>query len=135
MKDKRRSFPKDIYNEGGVDYGEQANRLEPNTPSILTTLGVARYRVGAYEDALEVLKRSENIIADFVVFGEPVLEPDPTNAAFIAMALHQLGRDEDAQAALDRLRDLRKEERIAENKQAQAFLDEAEKLLSGEEQK
>jgi tetratricopeptide (TPR) repeat protein len=121
----------DTY-QGALEKAEKANRLEPNTPFILTALGVARYRVGAYEDALEVLKRSEKIIADFVVFGEPILEPDPTNAAFIAMALHQLGRDEDAQAALDRLRGLCKDEQFAEDKEAQAFLREAEKLFSGE---
>ena len=88
---------------------------------------MARYRVGAYEDALEVLKRSEKIIA-FVVSGEP------TSAAFIAMALHQLGRDEDAQAALDRLRGLCKDEQFAEDKKAQAFLTEAEELLSSKKQ-
>jgi hypothetical protein len=90
--------------------------------------------VGAYEDALEVLNRSEKIIADLVVFGQSLLGPDPTNAAFIAMALHQLGRDEDAQAALDRLRGLCKDEQFAEDKEAQAFLTEAEELLSSKKQ-
>jgi len=46
----------DAY-QGALENAEKANRLEPNTPSVLTALGVARYRVGAYEDALEVLKR------------------------------------------------------------------------------
>lgn len=36
--------------------------------------------------------------------------------------------------ALQRLRDLRKEEQFAEDKQAQAFLTEAERLLSGDKQ-
>jgi tetratricopeptide (TPR) repeat protein len=121
----------DAY-QGALEKAEKANRLEPNTPSILTTLGVARYRVGAYEDALEVLKHSEKIIADLVVLGQSLLGPDPTNAAFIAMAQHQLGRDEDAQAALDRLRGLCKDEQFAEDKEAQAFLEEAEKLFSSE---
>ena len=86
-----------------------------------------------YSDRLlEVLKHSEKIIADLVVLGQSLLEPDPTNATFIAMAQHQLGRDEDAQAALDRLRDLCKDEQFAEDKEAQAFLEEAEKLFSSE---
>jgi WD40 repeat protein/serine/threonine protein kinase len=123
----------DAY-QGALEKAEKANRLEPNTPFILTTLGVAQYRVGAYEDALEVLKRSEKIIAGLVVFGEPLLEPDPANPVFIAMALHQLDRKEEAKAALDRLRDLLKGEQFAEDTQAQAFLAEAERVLSGKEQ-
>jgi hypothetical protein len=119
----------DIY-RGALEKAEKANRLESNHPYVLTTLGVARYRMAVYEDALEVLKRSEKIIADLVVFGQSLLEPEPANAAFIAMALHQVGRTDEAQAALDRLQDLCKDEQFAEDEEAQAFLEEAEKILS-----
>jgi len=59
-------------------------------------------------------------------------ELDAAAVAFAGMALHQLGRDEEAQAALERLRALCKEERFAEDQEAQGFLAEAEKLLAGE---
>ena len=51
------------------------------------------------------------------------------------MALHQLNRTEEAQATLNRLRDLCKEEQFAEEKKARAFLAEAERLLAYEEQR
>ena len=48
------------------------------------------------------------------------------------MSLHQLGRAEKAEAALERLRALCKEERFAEDQESQAFLTEAEQLITGE---
>ncbi|MCK4293247.1 MAG: hypothetical protein KAY65_08620 [Planctomycetes bacterium] len=50
------------------------------------------------------------------------LEPEPVNAAFTAMALHQLGHKAEAKVAIERLRDLCKDEQSAEDKKAQAFL-------------
>ncbi len=79
--------------------------------------------------ALETLKHSEEIRS------ESWLETDPANLAFIAMALHQLNRTEEAQATLNRLRDLCKEDQFAEEKKARAFLAEAERLLAYEEQR
>jgi len=62
------------------------------------------------------------------------LQPEPANAAFTAMALHQLGRKPEAKAAIERLRDLCKDEQFAEDKKAQAFLAEAETILGWREQ-
>ena len=53
-------------------------------------------------------------------------------AAFTVMALHKLNRHEEAKASLAHLRDLCKDKQVAEIKEAQALLAEAEKLLSGE---
>jgi WD40 repeat protein len=94
---------------------EMANRLQPNDWRILAILSIAQYRVGEYQDALTTLIKS------------PIL-------AFIAMALHRLDRQEEAKVALERLRDLCRDEQFAEDNQIQAFLAEAEKLLAGEEQ-
>jgi tetratricopeptide (TPR) repeat protein len=102
----------------------KADYLEPNLSAILTWLGAAQYRAGAYEDALKTFTRSEKIRAD------AHLGPDP-DVAFIAMSLHQLGRADEAKAALEQLRSLCKEERFAEDQEAQAFLAEAEKLIEG----
>jgi dipeptidyl aminopeptidase/acylaminoacyl peptidase len=105
---------------------EKANTLEPNDPSIFNLVGAAQYRVGSYEDALKTLTKSEQILS---AAGE---EPNPANMAFTAMALHQLGRPEQAKVALERLRSLLKDERFAQDEQAKAFLAEAEKLIEGE---
>jgi len=48
------------------------------------------------------------------------------------MPLHKLGRTEEAKATLDRLRNLLKDERFAQDEKAKAFLAEAEKLIEGE---
>ncbi len=117
----------DAY-RGALEKVEKAKQLIPNDhPDILTVLGVAQYRVGAYEDALGTLTHAEKIRKDS--------EAEPVNVAFIAMALHRLDRQEEAKAALEQLRDLCKDEQFAEeHQQAQAFLTEAEKLIAGEKQ-
>jgi hypothetical protein len=95
---------------------ERAKELRPDDPLIQATLGAAQYRVGAYEDALETLRNCESIGSlDRVV------------VACTAMTLHQLGRQEEAKAALERLRDLCKDE-----ESAQIFLREPERLIIGE---
>ncbi len=103
---------------------EMANRLEPNDPIILAMLGVAQYRVGAYQDALDTLTRAEQMC-------ENINQAIFAKYAFIAraMASHKLGQYEHAEVTLQRLRDLRKDVRFADMK-SQAFLEEAEKLLS-----
>jgi WD40 repeat protein/tetratricopeptide (TPR) repeat protein len=102
---------------------EKANRLEPNDRLILSMLGVAQYRVGAYQDALTTLIQFEKMRAD---------DPKPPPLAFMAMALHQLGRDEEAQAALNRLRVLLANAKFTEDHVVQPWVIEAEKLLAGE---
>ena len=94
---------------------EKAKELRPDDPLIKATLGIAQYRVGAYEDALETLRSCKSI--GYL---------DRAVAAFTAMALHQLGRQEEAEASLERLRDLCKDE-----EGAQFFLSEPERLING----
>jgi len=106
---------------------EMANRLEPKRSIFLARLGVAQYRVGEYQDALTTLIPFEKMKA-YDHLGHKHL-----SSAFIAMALHQLGRDEDAQAALSRLRvQLEDVPSASWNHWAQAFVIEAEKLFAGE---
>jgi WD40 repeat protein len=76
----------------------KADTLEPNDPWILTTLAGAQYRIGAYDEALRMLKRAEKLRAD------PQGESDPAALAFTAMALHRMGRTDEAKSALERLR-------------------------------
>ncbi len=104
---------------------ELANRLEPNDPSTLDTLGIAQYRVAAYEDALKTLAKAAQILS---ALGE---EPDPANGAFTAMTLHRIGRSEEAKAALGQLRELSKDEQFAKDTDVQGLLAEAEGLIEG----
>ncbi len=97
---------------------EMANRLQPNNPDILIILGLAQYRVGAYQDVLTTLIEREN------------WRPGPF--LFKAMALHQLGRTEKARAALNRAHVLLEDWLFDALYVVQPFVIEAEKLLAGE---
>jgi WD40 repeat protein/serine/threonine protein kinase/tetratricopeptide (TPR) repeat protein len=105
---------------------EMANRLLPNDSVILADLGLAQYRVGAFQDALAAMIQFEKSRAD----GH--LEPRPLPLAFMAMALQQLGRAEEAEAALRRLRVLLENAEFTEYHVAQPYVMEAEKLFAGE---
>jgi len=64
----------------------------------LSRLGAAQYSVGAYEDALATLTRAQKIRHDIG------LESGPGIQGLRAMALHQLGRDKEANAVMQQLR-------------------------------
>jgi tetratricopeptide (TPR) repeat protein/predicted Ser/Thr protein kinase len=102
---------------------ERACRSSPDRPYFLNTLGVAQYRVGAYEDALATLTRADEINSERVKGGRPA------DVAFLAMTLHQLGRTEEAYAALERLRALLESGRWVTDEEARSFLREAESLI------
>jgi tetratricopeptide (TPR) repeat protein len=105
-------------------YSEEASRLQPEDGSFLTTLGVAYYRVGNYEKALDVLARSDQINA---------LKDKgsrPNDLAFLAMAHQQLGHAKEAEAKLKLLRERMKDPRFAQDAGAPGFLREAEELLA-----
>jgi len=63
-------------------------------------LGMAHYRVGAYEDALARLEHAEELRLQS---GDT---PYPDPAAYSAMTLHRLGRKQQAKEALDKLREM-----------------------------
>jgi WD40 repeat protein/serine/threonine protein kinase len=105
-------------------FSEEACQLEPKNGNLLTTLGVAYYRVGNYEKALDVLWRSDKMSA---------LKDNrfrPTDLAFFAMAHQQLGNAKEAKAKLQLLRERMKDPRFAQDAEAQGFLREAEELLA-----
>jgi len=104
---------------------EKANGWEPNDPAILRTLAAAQYRTGVYEEAFKTLKRAEKLRADE---GD---ETDPGDLAFTAMALHQLGRADEAKSTLEQLRASLKDERFVDDNEAKALLAEAEGLIQG----
>jgi WD40 repeat protein/serine/threonine protein kinase len=77
---------------------EEACRLAPENGAAVKTLGVAQYRLGQYPAAVETLTRSLtlNVTAN---------GPHPARLQWLARAQHQLGRKEEAQATLARLRE------------------------------
>ena len=105
-------------------FSEEACQLEPENSDFVTTLGVAYYRLGNYQKALDVLVGSDKINA--------LREKGsiPADLAFLAMAHQQLGHAKEAQAKLQLLRERMKDPRWAQDAQAQGFVREAEELLA-----
>jgi WD40 repeat protein/predicted Ser/Thr protein kinase len=103
-----------------------AARAVPDEGNYLNTLGVAQFRCGMYEEAIETLLRSDALYVE-TGGGE-----QPASAAFIAMAHYRLGRTERARAELDRARGLMDDTQATTHEENQAFLREAEALIEGE---
>jgi WD40 repeat protein/serine/threonine protein kinase len=106
---------------------QQANNWKPNDPFILTTLGMAQYRTGAYEQSLNSLTTAAKLRVDKEAPG------DLTCTAFTAMTLYQLGQDEAAKSSLEQLRALLQDERFTNDAWAKALVAEAEALIEGVE--
>jgi WD40 repeat protein len=100
-------------------------RLMPFECSYQTTLGMAQYRLGKYQEALTTLTHADelNQSAD----GGSI----PADLAFLAMTRYQLREKDRAQASLDRLRETMQKSNWARNEEAQRLLKEAEALLAG----
>jgi tetratricopeptide (TPR) repeat protein len=103
-------------------YAEAASRLNPDYGGYLTTLGVAQYRVGCYQETLTTLTRSGQIHSKAKEFHSADL-------AFLAMAQHRLGQKAQARATFSRLTEAMKDPAFARDEAAQGFLREAEALL------
>src|SRR5262249_36638691 len=95
-----------------------ACRLAPDKDLFLTTLGIAQYRNGKCQEALDTLTRAEQRRKDM-----------PANLAFLAMAQHRAGQHQDAATTLERLRQTMKKPEWTTNVEAHGFLREAETLL------
>lgn len=102
---------------------EEACRREPQNGNYLNTLGIAYYRLGNYEKALETLLISEPI--NKTQFNGSI----PADLAFLAMTRQRLGQAGEAQEELQRLRAIMNDPRWEEGAEAHGFLHEAEALL------
>jgi WD40 repeat protein/tRNA A-37 threonylcarbamoyl transferase component Bud32/tetratricopeptide (TPR) repeat protein len=93
-----------------------------------TYIGMARYRLGEYREAVDALTASEASIA---ALSSQLKTGTPWNLAFLAMAHHGLGEREAAQAILARLRELMKKPGWTSRVDLQTYLREAEELIEG----
>jgi len=100
---------------------EAACQLVPNEGRFLTTLGIARYRTGQYEEAVTALMQADRIRKDNwngMSF--------PGDVAFQALARYRLGQRDQALALLGRLRELMKQPVWARSSFLQNWLREAD---------
>jgi WD40 repeat protein/tRNA A-37 threonylcarbamoyl transferase component Bud32/Flp pilus assembly protein TadD len=105
---------------------ETACRLNAQEPAFVTTLGMAMYRVGKYEDAVKTLNRAAQLSE------AAANAPSPPELAFLAMSRYQMGETGQAQASLSQLRETMQKPNWAGNDEAQRLLKEAEALLAGQ---
>ena len=108
-----------------VERAEVACRLMPFQGSYQTTLGMALYRLGKYQEALTTLTHADELNQEAP--GGSV----PADLAFLAMTRYQIGERDQARASLAQLRDMSQKPNWARNQEAQRLLKEAEALMAG----
>jgi tetratricopeptide (TPR) repeat protein len=107
-----------------VDLAHSALEPNPNAGGILNTLGVAQYRAGMVREASETLRKSlelNNAAAKGV--------EQPGDLAFLAMALFELDRKDEAQATYARLVEAMKDPKLANDRENRQFYREATNLI------
>jgi Flp pilus assembly protein TadD len=104
---------------------ETACRLNSQEPTYLTTLGMALYRLGKYQEALSTLRRADEL--NQATPGGPV----PADLAFLAMSRYQIHDKDRAQSTLSQLRETLQNPKWSRNEEAQSLLKEVEALLAG----
>jgi WD40 repeat protein len=127
---------------------ETACRLLPGQGLYLTTLGMAHYRAGQYREAAPTLAKANllhwatparlallagKLPQDLFTLGQAqaLRQAIPANLAFLAMAHHQLGEKEKAQATLARLHEVMKAPGLARDDDHHPYVREADALIEG----
>lgn len=108
-----------------VQRAETACRLIPFEGSYHTTLGMAQYRLGKYQEALTTLTHADELNR------EAEAGSVPADLAFLAMTRYRIGEKEQARASLAVLRETSQKPSWAGNQEARRLLKEAEALLGG----
>ena len=96
-RDQQAQLLYDKVIEGMCRHGGEKDQIAFSALYELAQIGIEQYHSGAYEKAVATLTSVEkfrNMLGD---------EPQMSEIAFLAMALHQLGRDREAQVTFDRL--------------------------------
>lgn len=107
-----------------VRQAEKACELSPSDGNCVNTLGIAQFRAGRYQSALETLARSEPLNRN----GD---DSHPADVAFLAMTHHRLGNSTRARECLRRLRGIMQGDGWAKDNEAFGFLRETEELIEG----
>ena len=105
--------------------GRRAADLVPGDAMSLNTLGVALYRAGRYDEAIDILERS-------LAAGRG--QTDAFDLFFLAMAHHRLGHRADARTHFDRALRWLGDHKTLDQRWAEAltgFRAEAEAVLAG----
>jgi hypothetical protein len=122
---------------------ETACRLAPEEAKYRTMLGSAQYRVGNYVEARSTLAKADRLhragLARLAGLGQqplqllaPLCQAQPlrqavlANQVFLAMTYYQLGQEEQAQAALARLREAAQQGRWDKDEEAHDLQRQAE---------
>jgi WD40 repeat protein len=109
----------------GLRLAHTACRLAANNGNCLNTLGVAYYRTGQYQLALDTLTQSDSLNAKSNNNASL-----PVDLAFLAMSCQQLGQAEKAKTHLARLLESMQEPRWTNDPESQSFLREAQEALA-----
>jgi WD40 repeat protein/serine/threonine protein kinase len=111
-----------------LSQAEAACEHAPEEGYCLTGLGMARYRLGKYAEALQALTRADRLNAELP--GGPF----PADLALLALTQHRLGHPDEARGHLARLRERMKDNRWGQDEEARALLREAELRIEDETQ-
>jgi hypothetical protein len=103
-----------------LSQAEAACERAPDAGPCLTALGMARYRLGKYPEALQVLTRADRLNAT------PKGGSAPADLAMLALTQHRLGHADEARDLLARLRERMKDDRRGQDEEARGLLREAE---------
>jgi serine/threonine protein kinase len=114
-----RAIKSNALDQGSYSY---ATRLIDNFASE----GMEYYQKGAYQEAITTFVRADNLYRAFNN------KSRPSDLAFIVMSLFRLGRNQEAQASLEQLRQLFEDNQDASEEH---YLYEAEQLFAGENTK
>ena len=141
----RDSWSVTISPDGDVQAYDLARRkaaaacaVVPDSLAFRTALGVAQFRLGRYDEALESLNRAREggITKHPVRYIRNAVVPKgvyPVSLAFLAMTLHQLDRDEDARSELERLHRILKDGQWGHYPDVSSAEQEAQQLIAGDD--
>jgi tetratricopeptide (TPR) repeat protein len=110
-----------------TDDVESSLRRHPDDQNLQNMLGVAQYRSGAFEKAIETLKRVD------AAYSASPNGSRPSTLAYLAMALAKRGRADEAQRVLERCRTVTAQPRYAQNPEALGYLFRAESVVEGDD--
>ena len=111
--------------ELALEQAEAAYRLSPNS-AIRNTLGVAQYRAGRYQDAIDTLIESERTSTEAVAA--------PGDLPFLAMAFQQAGQSKEAKKRFDQLANIQAKT-PTQNPEMLRWLNEVEAVFGHELQR